>query len=89
VSHGDPITDRDGIELEGGSSSLTDGLFDYSPGLVQMHVTGNHLAKAVCDSDKRLVDIRVSKAARAKQCTVWSPLEPFLDSITSHYSFLS
>ena len=67
VAHGDAVIDRDGVEFLGDAAGCLDFAGDQLAEVLEVHVTGDKLGKAVGDGDDRLAEVAVLHACRAPQ----------------------
>jgi hypothetical protein len=89
MAHGDTVADRNCIEFKWSSAGLANSLLYSCSYLVQMNVARHYLAKAVGDTDERLINIGVTKAAGVKQAPVGSLLKTLFYRVAYHIFFLS
>jgi hypothetical protein len=57
VSHGDPVVDRDGVELGGEKALGFDDFLHLLADVMQVHVAGHELGKAIRDGDYGLAEV--------------------------------
>jgi hypothetical protein len=84
MPHSNTITDRYRIKFERGTAGLADSILNSFCHLIEMNMARHYFTEAVGNSDERLVDIAVLKAARVKQTSVRGPLEALFNCITFH-----
>ena len=67
MAHGDPVIDRDRVELLGHAAGLLDFARDQLAEIFQVDVPGHELRERIGDGDDRLVKIRIGHPGSAPE----------------------
>src|SRR4030042_482269 len=86
--HGDTITDKHSIGLEGYTTSLPHPSLDRLGDASEMDVSGYHLAEAIYYTYKRLGEVIIAQTQRSEQSAVGCPFRSLFNYIASHCTTL-
>jgi hypothetical protein len=78
VIHGDAIADSDGVDLEGGPSSLAHSAFDRLGNSAEVDMPRDNLAKAIHNTNERLLQLFLSASHSSQQSSMRGTLNAML-----------
>jgi hypothetical protein len=81
VTHGDPIVNADGVELERHSAGSPHGFLHQLAETLQMHVPGDHIHVRVDDGDEGLAHIGIRHPGGFEEGTVGGSFDSGFDLV--------